>query len=195
MWIFLLEQLKALDKLILWVINAKLKAGPLDVFFCYITNSAHYQLPMIFGSVLLLFFSKRKGLAVILLATLAVALDGLIGSQVMKHLIARPRPCRVLVGINEIAGCSRTFSFPSGHASMSFSIAFVMIKFYRWQAIPILILAGLVAYSRIYAGVHYPSDVAAGLLLGTVIAMLLYFGARKSLHFFRTDDGGECADL
>lgn len=187
---FSLEQLQALDEGLFWLINSRLKAAPLDVFFRYITDAANYTWPLILGAAALLVLGRKKGLAVVFLAALALALDEWIGGKLLKTLIARERPCQVLTEFNAIIGCSKSHSFPSGHAANSFSIAFVMIKFYGWYSAPVLAMAGLIAYSRVYAGVHYPSDVAAGALLGSLIALALYFAASKALRLIRRGDDG-----
>lgn len=179
---FLLERLYNPDEWLFWLINERLTAPPLDVFFSYITDAAYYNQPLIIGAVVLLIFSRKKGVAVILLATISVILDEWAGSKLLKNLIARQRPCQVLDEFNMLIGCSKTFSFPSGHATNSFSIAIIMIRFYRWYAAPVLAFAALVAYSRVYVGVHYPSDVVAGALLGSAMSFALYYAAGKVLE-------------
>ncbi len=94
----------------------------------------------------------------------------------MKDAVARVRPCRVVEGIRLILACPKSFSMPSGHAIDSF--AFVLPLFYLtreyiarvWRLYP-LVLATLIAFSRIYLGVHYPTDVLIGALLGGMIGM------------------------
>ncbi len=94
----------------------------------------------------------------------------------MKDAVARARPCRALEGVRLILACPKSFSMPSGHAMDSF--AFVLPLFYLsreyigfvWRLYPI-VLAAFIAFSRIYLGVHYPTDVLAGAFLGSVIGL------------------------
>ena len=99
-------------------------------------------------------------------------------ANALKHAIGRTRPCNILEGVRIIAGCSKSFSMPSNHATNSFAYAvplFFMTRTFvklKWRLYP-LILAALVAYSRPYLGVHYPSDITAGALIGTCTALFV----------------------
>jgi undecaprenyl-diphosphatase len=96
----------------------------------------------------------------------------------VKVWIARPRPCRAIEGIRLIIACPKSFSMPSGHSITSFSVAVTLFYLTRsyieliWRLYPLL-LASAIAFSRLYLGVHYPTDVLVGALMGTAIAMML----------------------
>ena len=112
-----------------------------------------------------------------LIACLAAYLSGFVEDW-MKDAIARVRPCRAIEGIRLITNCPKSFSMPSGHAISSFSFAlplFYLTKRFMglaWRLYPLL-LASAIAFSRPYLGVHYPTDILAGALLGTAIGMTL----------------------
>jgi undecaprenyl-diphosphatase len=97
---------------------------------------------------------------------------------VVKNAVARERPCRAIDGIRLIVGCPKSYSLPSGHAISSFACAVplsILSREYmmmQWRLYP-LALASAIAFSRIYLGVHYPTDVLAGAILGAGIGMLL----------------------
>ena len=93
----------------------------------------------------------------------------LINNIILKNIIARTRPYEVVEGLNRIIGAQSDFSFPSGHSGASFAVAVVMfMEMPKKYGVPALIVATLIAFSRLYVGVHYPFDVIAGVLTGTI---------------------------
>ncbi|MEK6561350.1 MAG: phosphatase PAP2 family protein, partial [Nitrospirota bacterium] len=104
----------------------------------------------------------------------AVAAAGIF-SQVIKHIIGRPRPkimeaFGLTLGPSLIPGFD---SFPSGHATSAFAFASTLTTFYPWMRYPLYAYAVLVSISRIYVGAHFPSDVFAGIILGVWIGRLV----------------------
>lgn len=89
--------------------------------------------------------------------------------KTIKYAVQRPRPFHVLQDVNLVLGEHSGYSFPSGHSSTSFCIATVVAMRYPGLRYPAFIAASLVALSRPYVGVHYPSDILVGGILGTVI--------------------------
>ena len=103
-----------------------------------------------------------------------------MGEGLIKHVVKRIRPCHSLDDDEQLINRPRFYSFPSGHTTASF--AMVGVSVLRCQVItfvPIIILASLISFSRIYLRVHYLTDVIAGVLLGTSCGMLsvLFFAA------------------
>jgi len=96
----------------------------------------------------------------------------------MKDAVARVRPCRTIEGIRLILPCPKSYSMPSGHAISSFAFAVPLFYLTREYIVLFgrlypLLLAALIAFSRIYLGVHYPSDALVGGMLGAVIGIAL----------------------
>jgi undecaprenyl-diphosphatase len=92
----------------------------------------------------------------------------------IKHIVKRPRPFVQNINIVPVYRAGST-SFPSGHTSSSFATATALSRAYpKWYVIaPAFLWAGSVSYSRMYLGVHYPTDVAAGAVIGTGSAFVL----------------------
>ena len=100
----------------------------------------------------------------------------------LKNYVARVRPYEVVQGLQCLIPAQKDWSFPSGHASASFASAVVIYKScHRGIGVPALILAFAISLSRLYVGVHYPSDVIVGMIIGTLIALILFwiFGEKK----------------
>lgn len=93
-------------------------------------------------------------------------------SEVSKDVIREERPCRAVAGAVHIAACPAPgdWSFPSNHAAIAAGSAAAIVVAWRAMAPLVLPLAGLMAFSRVFVGVHYPHDVAVGFLVGVVVA-------------------------
>ena len=97
----------------------------------------------------------------------------LINNMLIKNLVARTRPYEVIEGLTYLIPKPREYSFPSGHAASSFAAAWVMFRqLPKRYGVPALLLAILIALSRLYVGVHYPSDVLFGMISGTLISLV-----------------------
>lgn len=94
--------------------------------------------------------------------------------QLLKAAVARVRPYNALPGI-KVAKAEKDYSFPSGHTAASFTTAITISAFFPALSLVCLSLAAFIGYSRVYIGVHYPSDVVAGSVIGglTTVLMLL----------------------
>ncbi|SFO76061.1 MULTISPECIES: phosphatase PAP2 family protein [Actinomadura] len=113
--------------------------------------------------------AREMGLA--LAAPFAVVAAYLV-SEVSKSFIQEERPCRAVAGAVHIAACPAPgdWSFPSNHATIAAASAAAIVVAWRVMAPVVLPLAALMAFSRVFVGVHYPHDVAAGFLVGVVVA-------------------------
>ena len=151
----------------------------------WISIKQNFILPGIVSIVIFLWLKRMRGLALVLATALAVSISDFLGAT-LKELIARDRPCHVLSHIKDIANCSNSFSFPSNHAVNSFTFATIVTLAYKNLTFLLYVSALLVGYSRIYLGVHYPTDVLSGTLLGILIGFLGYkYFYLKILNFFK----------
>jgi undecaprenyl-diphosphatase len=112
---------------------------------------------------------KLSGLYVVLGSILASTfLDHTI-SLIVKPFFSRPRPIDVIIrGANQGG-----FSFPSSHAADVFFLAFFLGHYFPKTRWPLILVGVLISYSRVYCGVHFPSDVIAGSIFGSIMALVL----------------------
>lgn len=97
----------------------------------------------------------------------ALVITHLMGEGLIKHLVKRVRPCHSLDDDEQIINRPRFYSFPSGHSAASFAMVGVsLLRCRLFVFLPILLLASLISFSRIYLRVHYLTDVVVGALLG-----------------------------
>lgn len=102
-----------------------------------------------------------------------------IGNLVLKNLVARDRPCWIDPGVALLVKNPSDFSFPSGHSMNSFTAAVTIFCCHRKTGVLALAIATLIAFSRLYNFVHFPTDVFAGILLGTGVALAVNYVSRK----------------
>ncbi len=166
-----------MDTSLFFFINQGLQNIIFDVVMPFITKTPY----ILFIAIVLPVVYKdwRKGLFVLSLCFIGLALgDG--SANILKHTFERLRPCQALVGIDSyregvrlLVGCGGSYGFPSAHAVNAFVTATIFSHFFRKAALPMFSIAVLVAFSRIYVGVHYPSDVIAGMLMGGIIGQTI----------------------
>lgn len=162
--------LEWLDIKLFYLINNGTQNRAFDILMPWVTNRNNWW-PLIGAIVVyLLVFGKRKGRAAILVVGVAVGLSDFTASSVIKPFFDRIRPCHMLEGVNLLANCTKSYSFPSSHASNIFAMAVAGSYYFKKAAIPLFILAFTIGYSRVYVGVHYPFDVLGGFVLGGTVA-------------------------
>jgi Membrane-associated phospholipid phosphatase len=112
----------------------------------------------------------RKAGATIVLALL---FSLIVNNGILKNAVARIRPYEVVDGLQCLVGRAVDFSFPSGHSGSSFAAATVIAYLFpKKYGVPAVILAALIAFSRLYVGIHYPTDVLVGILDGILLGGL-----------------------
>ena len=153
---------------ILWWIREHLTHPFLDTVMPYISSLARTGEFWILLAVILLCFKKtcKAGVAM----GIAMACGYLIGNMGLKNLFARTRPYD-MIEVDLLVAKLHDFSFPSGHTLVSVEAATALWYYHRRWGIAALVLAALIAYSRLYLFVHYPTDVVAGVIMGVAIAL------------------------
>jgi len=119
----------------------------------------------------------RRGLAVLLIAIAAVGATDLICHRVIKKTVHRTRPN--IAGVSIERAPASGYSMPSNHAANAFAAAETVGSFEPLLLAPLLGIAALVAYSRVYVGVHYPSDVIVAALIGLCVGWAFARACRR----------------
>lgn len=189
----MLEWLIDIDVTLFRFSNQTISNSVFDVLFPFITDLHKTALfkwlfvPAIL--IAMIYYKKVQGIFIFFCTLLTLGIGDFLGGR-LKHFFQRPRPFEV-----ELDAIQRSpaggFSFPSNHSINMFAAAvFIGIHFPKTR-IPLTLLATLVVFSRIYNGVHYPSDVAFGALLGCTIAFVCAKVSLKALNasFFKSKEG------
>jgi len=172
-----LESFFHIDQLLFRVINGGFDPGFLDQLLTLCRNK-YFWIPFyIFILSYVLTNYRRSRWLIILFFGITVAISDGICSQLIKKNVERQRPCHNSeMAVNERIHCGHGYSFPSSHACNHFAIGlFLFLLFYDFRYRFILLLwAGLIAICQVYVGVHYPSDVIAGAILGMCIGYVCF---------------------
>ena len=114
-------------------------------------------------------------------SALTAAAVAMLANQALAHVWERPRPYAAHASLHLLAPASPDPSFPSDHAAAAFAIAFAVLVFSRRAGAVFLGMAALIGLSRLALGMHYPSDVLAGLAVGCLSACVVTVSARRPL--------------
>lgn len=166
------------DQSLLYLFNIFLHTPALDGLFVFFSTRGYLLFLPFVLLIAIVERDKNRALRDILLILVAFALNDWLSNE-LKSLTQRPRPCLIHEWVRVAIGCSQSSSMPSSHASNAFAVATVLwhqlgrLKSKLTWRLSAYVIAFCIAYSRLYLGVHYPSDVLAGALLGVVIAVVV----------------------
>lgn len=157
-----------IDQGILWLLQA-LRQEWMNPFWKMVTSLGNSGWFWIVTALALVLCARTRRTGATML--LAMVLGALVTNVLLKPWVGRVRPYDTLEWLVPVIGPQRDASFPSGHSCAAFATAIVGREQLPWPyGILLVVLAGLVAFSRLYLGVHYPSDVLAGILIGIAAA-------------------------
>lgn len=157
---------------LLWI-QEHLRNDLLTPFFRFITRFGDGGIFWIAVCVCLLLAVKTRR-EIGLPAAMSLALNALATNVFLKRMIARIRPYDWVTDLQILTRQPHDFSFPSGHSAASFSVAMaIYLSGHKRAGTVALIFAALIAVSRLYLGVHYPTDVLAGAAIGCLSALVI----------------------
>ncbi len=171
----MITTLQMIDDHILMFVQEHLRIAVLNPLVVLISHLGDSGIFWILLALVLALIPKTRKFGVLALSSLAFCF--LINNVALKNLVARPRPYTRLPDLVMLMKCPADYSFPSGHSCASFAVAsslmWTMDKHWNKLRIPAILLASLIALSRIYVGVHYPTDVLVGTLIGIFGSLLI----------------------
>lgn len=156
---------------ILLFIQEHIRNSICDPIFKGITHLGDAGIFWIILTIILLIFKKTRKAG--LCSAIALVGSLVINNMILKPLINRTRPYEVVEGLICIADKANDPSFPSGHTGASFASAIALYKnLPKRYGIILIVLASLIAFSRLYIGIHYPTDVLGGIIIGIGLGLL-----------------------
>lgn len=168
------------DGQILLFIQEYLRNPVCDAFFKSITHLGDAGVFWILLTIAFLCFKKTRRAGVFSACALVGSL--VVNNMILKNLVGRVRPYEVVEGLQCIVAKAHDASFPSGHTGASFASATAIYKqIPKKYAVFFIVLASLIAFSRLYVGIHYPTDILGGLATGIGIGLLVNFAMCNKL--------------
>lgn len=173
----MLKYLKRIDEQVLKWINVSIRNKTFDKIMPIITAAGNLGIVWVVISVLLIAKSDYRLLGKMIMTSLIITT--IVGEGIIKNIVKRKRPFYNNEDKELLIDRPITYSFPSGHTASSFAVAAVFIETENGASFEIIVLASLIAFSRVYLGVHYPSDVLGGGVIGFlcgILTVILFLG-------------------
>lgn len=176
----MIEFICYIDQTILFFIQSTLHYTILDRIMIGVTILGDKGLVWLVIAFAFIINKKTRHIGVLTLFALIFAT--IMGEGILKHLIQRQRPYADFPLIQLVINKSTAYSFPSGHSTSSFAAAYILSKYFKKLSIEFWAMACIIAFSRLYLFMHYPSDIVAGIILGLFcgkIVSLIYDERKK----------------
>ena len=186
----MLETLAEFDRSLFLFFNVGLANPVTDFVMPIVTSDNLLRVAYALAMVLILWKGDARMRWLVLVSIIVLAFTDQLSAGLLKPMIGRLRPCHTLENINLLVGCGGGKAMPSSHAANAFGQAVLFALLYarvRWWLVGV---ATLIAISRVSVGVHYPADVIAGALLGTLVALALAFAFERVMENHRSGAPG-----
>lgn len=175
----MIDFLYSIDLAVFYFFNHTISIGFLDKFFGFITNVNNWYIVYVILIYISYKYGGKRGKIAAVLTIFLILVSDQFGASFLKPLIHRLRPCNALTDVLTPLGCTGSFSFPSNHALNNFAAAVFFYRLFPKLKTALFVVASLIAISRVYLGLHYPSDIVGGALIGAGIGYLFSILALK----------------
>lgn len=166
------EILYSIDLTIFYFFNHSLSSPFLDKFFSHLTSVNNWFIAYVILLSIVWKYGGKRGKIAVIITLIMITITDQTGYRLLKEYFARPRPCTILSDAITPLGCAGTYSFPSNHALNNFAVATFFSFLFPQFRLVLFITASLIAISRVYLGVHYPSDILGGAILGIIFGYI-----------------------
>ncbi|MGI5978901.1 MAG: phosphatase PAP2 family protein [Oscillospiraceae bacterium] len=176
----MMEAIQSFDAGVLFYLQDFLRSPFWNTFFVLFSRLGDGGILWIALGLALLFPPKtrRQGFDILL----CIAFAALVTNGILKPLFERVRPYNALEGLSILVPPEPSWSFPSGHANASFAAAFALTKCFGKKGAWSYLIAALISFSRLWVGVHYPTDVLGGIVCGTLLAYLAWVVSHRLIR-------------
>ena len=157
---------------ILFFIQNYIRNPFLDIVFPFYTSLGEDGIIWITLGLLMLIPKKTRKCGIMVLCALLVML--IVNNIILKNLIARPRPCSFYPEMVDLVHLPKSYSFPSGHTVSAFAVAFTILSQHKKFGIVTVVMAAVMAFTRLYVFVHFPTDIYGGIIVAAGIAYFVY---------------------
>ena len=175
-----------IDKEILYFIQEFLRYNFLNGIFSFITKLGNGGFIWILITIILLIPKKTRKVGILSLCSLLLC--HVVNNLMIKNLVMRERPFNQFSELIPLVKKPTDFSFPSGHTAISFAVSGILVRYLdKKYGMTAIVFAVLIAFSRLYVGVHFPSDVLAGVVTGILSSYVGQFLFEKISEKIKTD--------
>lgn len=170
------EMMQPVEEAILLFIQENLRCGILNALMIFFTTLGNNGMVWLIPAFVLFLTRKYRQAGFNIVVTIGICW---LVNQLLKSVVMRPRPFTEIEMLTVLIEHPSSWSFPSGHTCSAFAAAYAYTRSFKKWGGWTYVLAVIIAASRMYVGVHYASDVLAGAVIATVLAVIVYALCRR----------------